>query len=827
MDNILYWVFEYIKVFMAYSFLMFVWPSVVFHKILKGKSLTFHVCFCPVCSIVVINTVILFLGLIHLLNKWTVLFFFYGLFFFCIARFIPFRTEQLKTLKRLGNGEYGLKLFVLRTFQRTRSNFRLLMKKIWLKCKSRFLEYFLLSIVIIYGIIYFSWGTFQDYSYGFGDMYVHHSWTYNLTLGKIFSDGVYPEAMHCFIYSMHTLFGIKIYSCLLFTAPIHMIVFLLSAYSLLKEIFSWRGSVLFSLALFLILKMDCIDGVYSISRLQWTLPQEFGLFTQFLCAAFYIRYLKSDRHPLRGRRPTRRVWDENLLVFGLALSASLSIHFYTTIMAGFLCLGFFAFFLKKTFRKTHFLPLVTAAVLGLAVSVIPMAGALASGIPFQGSINWALNVINGSAAEGRTQATESTKPTATLLPDSPSTERPENSGFSTVGTETMTGEIPGQSSENVAPRRSLADTVLGVLRKIGNIVSGLVHKLAEGLLEGWNTLYPQQGRFYMLITVLSLILLTVYRIIVALVQKKVPDFELNMHGLDNYAPMLLSACMFVFLYAAPLVGLPELIAGSRLCSSIHLFLLAVAVMPLDLLFSIVACYFAESLVETLSLCGFAAACALIVNIGYYHGYLYFELTRYNGVVELTEHLIKTYPQYSYTIVSPTDELYQIIQYGRHTDLYEFMTHIKYDEEYYIPTEYIFVYVEKKPIEYAQSHFFHGSPLLAQTIYPDLYHSYISQCPEINSSQVSRESAEELYHTTRTWPIYTHLENRTILESRAYFWCQDFANLYTYETDVYYEDKSLICYRIHQNPQRLFNMVIDQPLAAQLPSESYTEVAAQN
>ena len=417
MEN-MYWFFEYGKVLSAYIFLMFIWPLVVFRRLLRGKSLTFQVCFCPTCSIVLINTVVLFLGLFHILNKWTVWLFFYGVFLFCLLRFLPLDKNYIVTLKRLLNKEYGVKLFLLRKGCGVRACCARFFRKIWRRISPHPIEYLLLFILVIYGMLYFSWGAFQDHSYGFGDMYVHHSWIYNLTLGKIFSSGVYPEAMHCFIYVMHTLFGIKIYSCNLFLAGPHIIVYLLSAYCMLKEVFRWRGSILIAMTLFLILRLDCIDAVFSMSRLQWTLPQEFGLFTQFLCAAFFVRYLRSSFHPKRGTGTMRGVWDENLLVFGLAISASFSIHFYTTIMAFFLCVCFLAFSLRRTFRKTHFLPLVTAAFLGIAVSAVPMAGALASGIPFQGSIGWALNVINGTdTKEGRGQNNTNTAPEETPAPD--------------------------------------------------------------------------------------------------------------------------------------------------------------------------------------------------------------------------------------------------------------------------------------------------------------------------------------------------------------------------------------------------------------------------
>lgn len=799
MEN-MYWILECVKVFAAYIFLMFIWPLVVFRKLLKGKSLTFQACFCPTCSIVLINTAVLFLGLFHILNKWVIWLFFYGIFIFFLLRLIPFDKKNITTLQRLLNREYGLKMFL----SRTRRGFGLVCARFfrqpWKRLKPHLIEYLLLFIMIIYGVFFFTWGAFQDYSYGFGDMYVHHSWIYNLTLGKIFSNGVYPEAMHCFIYAMHTLFGIKIYSCNLFLAGAHMIVYLLSAYCLLKEVFRHRGSILIALALFLIVRLDCIDSVFSMSRLQWSLPQEFGLFTQFLCAAFFVRFLKSSHHPKRGRKTTRRVWDENLLIFGLAMSASISIHFYTTIMAFFLCVCFLAFSVRRTFRKTHFLPLVTAAVLGITVSVVPMLGALASGIPFQSSIGWALNVINGEdRKEGRAPVDDG-QDTPAPGEGSAGSQAP---GASSPGTGSAGGGTEGDtSSENTPPKESLPGKALRLAKKMGS-------KLTAGVLaNGYYTLYPRQGKLYVLISIAYVIMLAAYKAITAFVKKCVPDFELDPHLLDSHAPILLASYLFMFLYAAPLIGLPELVAGSRLSSTIHFLLMAVTVLPLDMIFSILAAYCSARLVQGLSLCTLAAAGFLVIGTGNYHGYLYYELTRYNSAVDLVKQVIGSYPENTYTIVSPTDELYQVIQYGRHADLYEFMNHIKYDTEYYIPTEYIFVIVEKRPLEYAHSHFFHGPAWLAQEIYPAMYNSYVSQCPDISSTEISAESAAELYHTSSAWPIYTHLENRVILESRAYFWCQSFARLYTYETEVFYEDTDIICYRIHQNPLRLFNLVID-------------------
>ena len=52
----------------------------------------------------------------------------------------------------------------------------------------------MLLVVVMYGMLYFSWQAFQDYSYGASDMYVHHQWAYGLLQGEPYSAGIYPEA---------------------------------------------------------------------------------------------------------------------------------------------------------------------------------------------------------------------------------------------------------------------------------------------------------------------------------------------------------------------------------------------------------------------------------------------------------------------------------------------------------------------------------------------------------------------------------------------------------------------------------------------------------
>ena len=65
----LYWSIEFIRVLIGYIFLMYLWPSVIFRKGLSGKSLTYRFAFCSTVSILLSNTIILGLGLLHILNE--------------------------------------------------------------------------------------------------------------------------------------------------------------------------------------------------------------------------------------------------------------------------------------------------------------------------------------------------------------------------------------------------------------------------------------------------------------------------------------------------------------------------------------------------------------------------------------------------------------------------------------------------------------------------------------------------------------------------------------------------------------------------------------
>lgn len=791
-----YWIVEFIKVLSGYIFLMYLWPSVIFRKKLSGKSLTFQFAFCSTVSILLSNTIILGLGLFHILNEGIVRWIYYGTFFLSIFKEKELRRYIFAHIKRTLSGTQGWKLLIFRQAESLKiiivNSFQQLNKKI----KGRRIEYGILFVLIVFAVAYFSYGAFQCHSYGWGDMYVHHAWIYGLKEGKIFSAGIYPEAMHCFIYCMNDLFGISVYSCMMFLGEIHVSALLLAIYCFLREVMKSKYTVYLVLAAFLTIDMVCVDEIYGMSRMQYTIPQEFGLYTQFLCALYLVRFLR--RNPEEGKAK-RKVWNDDLFLFMTSLAASLAIHFYVTMMAFFLCAAIAIFGIVKVFKKENFKSLVIAVLAGMIISAAPMVLAYASGIPLQGSLNWGMNVMNGTdTKEGRTQQAQS-------IASENNAETSSQNESESQSSESIQQESGVQSSQSVTSEEKQQTETNDALEQeqtsqkksrktIGEYIK-MVYKYGYAQLYG-----DTRAKWLLGFTLIAGILSVINWIITAIRFRKLP-FEL-------YLGITAASVIFMILYAAPFLGLPEIIAGARLCLTEQVLLLSMMALPADeVLFAIgrrkMAC-----ILPYLSVLGVAAIYAGTNYFGVYHGYLYYELTRYNSVVNLTNRIASEYPKQRYTIISTTDEIYQVIESGWHEEILDFYYKSKL-EKYYIPTEYLFFYVEKNPIQYAQYHFFAGPRWLAQKKYSQYYkysNAVISEGSVIKSSKISEDVlGEPLTDMGKASDAYSNLKNRTILESELYFWCQDFKARLPYEIQVYYEDEDVVCYMIKQNPEHLYNL----------------------
>lgn len=778
-----YWISQFIQVFIGYVFLMYIWPSVVFRKKLSGKSLTFRFAFCSTVSILLVNTVVLGLGLFHILKAWIVFWIFYGIFVVSIFKEKKLRHVFFTQIRSFFAGTLGWKTFLFQTIYSVKNIIGQFFRRLNKKIKGKRVEYSILIVLIVFAVSYFSYGAFQCHSYGWGDMYVHHAWIYGLKEGTIFIEGVYPEAMHCFIYCMNVMFGIPVYSCLLFLGEIHVSALLIAVYCLLREVMKSKYTVYFVLAAFLTVDVVCIDEIYGISRLQYTIPQEFGLYTQFLCVLYLIRFMR--------KKPGSKD-KQDLFLFMMSLASSLAIHFYVTIMAFFLCGSFAVFGIAKIFQKKNFSRLIVAVIAGVVISTMPMVLAFATGTPLQGSLNWGMNIINGTdTKEGRTQVAQD-------ITNESSIEEVAQNLTNTTGEkqqnqlqESSGGEKSQQNKSNMQIKKySLKDRLQKIIESIK-----LVNKY------GYEQLYGVSRANWILKFTLIALLLGVLNVIIYCIHFRKIPFEM-------YLGMTLASVVFMVLYAAPFLGLPEIIAGARLCLPEQILILTMMAIPIDQMLFLLGKTKIRSLAPYLSILGVAAIYAGTNYFGVFHGYLYYELTRYNSAVELTNSIIDEYPQYSYTIISTTEELYQTIESGRHEEVLDFYNKSK-QEQYYIPTEYLFFYIEKQPIYYAQYHFFAGPEWLAQSKYTKYYkysNAVLSQGDDIKNSRISEKLVDKpLEILGKASDAYSNIKNRKILESEMYQWCMDFKSRFPNEIKTYYEDDNFICYIVRQNPSHLYDL----------------------
>ncbi len=823
MEDWLYWIYEYGKVFLGYLFIMLIWPSAVFRKYLKGKSMTFRLGFCVCGQMVIMNTVVLMLGLFHILNVWVLRLVFLGALVWSFREQLVFSKERRKRFRYLITGTYGVRHFWLRCRQGLKALWVKAWKVIWSFYRVHFLEYTILGLLIIYGVIYFSYGVFLDHSYAFSDAYVHHSWVYELAQGKPFSSGIYPEGMHCMMYGLHALFGIPIYSCMLFVPGVNVIFILLGIYCMMKELFRWRYSALFALTIFLTIDMSGRYLIISMARVQCALPQEFAFPAIYFCIAFLLRYLNNRRFVMRKGKESKGCWDENLVVFALAVASTILVHFYATFMAVFLCIAIGICWFRKIFSRERFVPLLTAAFCGLLIAATPMVAGVATGIPLQGSLYWGLSLLNigtdkEEAPEEDTQeeSTEATQGGPAVARDSEGIFSDSRDVILLASTAEVVMQEDGYRYELTVGEKlcppgtgGLAEQVIDKLAGVYEGIKGTVQKVYE---KCYLLMYGESRAIWLAgITVAVFAFWIVYRLIVWLL-RLVTGNRYQKNRYDTYPIVALASIIYAITHSMGDLGLPVLVEGTRTGFTNHLLAVMVVTLVLDLFFDGIQMAMnkigATLVPPFLSVCTICTLLLVIVGTDSYHGYLYSELTRYDAAVNVTNHIIEQLPKDSYTIISPTDELYQVIQYGRHEELADFCIKKEGEELYILPTEYVFFFVEKRPLYYAQYHFWDGPAWLATDKYQYQYGAF-SLWPEYRHGEISKEAAgKEMIEFNKPSDVYLSLESRTILQSKAYEWCERFNELYPYELRTYYEDDYFVCYYWKQNPQHFYDLVIE-------------------
>lgn len=422
-----------------------------------------------------------------------------------------------------------------------------------------------------------------------------------------------------------------------------------------------------------------------------------------------------------------------LISFSAAVSLIFSTHIYVLIFAFFLCVAVFVCCLVYINRKT-LSRLVIGVLCGIIISMLPFVAGVLSGIPLEGSVAWAITYI-------------------------------------TEGSDEITERINLETGEKIVAVKY--DSFSDFLKEYTDPSGYGKAKYISWLNMQW--FLP-----YLIGAVLALITP------VFLFRKK--ERLLIFSAFSIYTLTLLS------LYIMAVLEIFVLTEDYR----IYMFLIysvpLVICMPLELIYEMVNKTKKSARSVYLALMVVLASTGISYMV-YDNRFMPLEKTfkmQHDGAVLAYYDIVKDYPKNNWTIISPIFEYTLCLFEGYHYELTEFiidMDNFGEDVEVIsLPTEYVFLFVEKRPIAWYK----YQQNLLEfdeDGVYFDLRESY----KDLKGWQMSR--------------LYENYEVHCALNAKAYAWANEYKKYFPDEMTVFYEDDEIIVYRIRQNPYALNNFAI--------------------
>ena len=89
-----------------------------------------------------------------------------------------------------------------------------------------------------------------------------------------------------------------------------------------------------------------------------------------------------------------------------------------------------------------------------------------------------------------------------------------------------------------------------------------------------------------------------------------------------------------------------------------------------------------------------------------------------------------------------------------------------------------------------------------------FSSVWSQHPTVTAGEISLEAAQSGLGEFKA-PFDYYRFNSPVVESKVYYWCQRFAELYPGEIKIYYEDEDFVCYYFQQEPDAPYDLAIGE------------------
>lgn len=761
-------VIQFIQLFIGYLGFTVGLPALVFYRKAKRfpAAVRFLIYF-TIGNFYIINLVQV-LELLRISYRITLSMFTFGPAAILIVKIyhIPVASYLKKVLEECRHytlREMGFKTFMRHRWQEIKVFLRVAVRNLWRLLKENFLD---IPFLVLFALLVWKVcgsGILHNWGYGASDIPVHNYWINGLIENNIFVAGIYPMGMHCMLYYLSTMLGIPVYVTLrlFWLVQYSMIVIILLAFlkgHCKNRFLPYLGVMLFAGAKYFI-------GA-SYLRYGATLPQEYGMMYILPSIFFVTEFFQARREELKkGINRIRCTSSWYLLGFAMSFSMTLASHFYDAIITVIICIGVAVGYAYWSWRKEYFFRILLSGILSMLMAFLPMVVAFLTGKELQGSIYWAMNVIglrDYTVLIFRIICICVVAITA--------------GGIIMIVRGVKSGKI--SLGDKKIPEYSI------LIKLILQICSLLLLVLI--VLIGWKYRQTILWGCQQITFAVPNMNWVVYGFMTALGGGLIQRYLFDpMRGAGIFAMVTAEIILMLVLVSGSL-GWPMLMEPSRASIYVAYLIPVILIMALD---GVVNLLFLDWLSETRQIIGLIMT---VMVLFYSTKYEWIRGSFGGGALEMNEAILCTTnilkdnegKDHSWTIVSANDELRMVEEYGRHTETIEFLEDMEYwnrTKEVTIPTEKVYFYIEKKPINYAGG--------------------YAGEIPE-----VSEEQAEQPLPQNSGLVPYSKTQ-RSITMSRMYYWAQKFMELYPNELKIYFENDRFVCYYIEQNVYRLYNFAI--------------------
>lgn len=759
-----WYILQFAGIFAAYTGLTVFLPAVMFRRILKGRRLSEQFLMCYTFGNFYIINIVFAVQLLHISNFWTLVLLTFVLSVLIWSRVNRISLKELSVntiniFRKILQGRLGPKGVWYRIWERIRTILKAAAGLFYREAVCNPLQW-ILSIAVLAALFWvYGRQLFLTYGYRASDIPVHLNWINQMSRGHLFVSGVYPFGFHCVIYYLHTVFRVDTYVilCTFYLVQVFFIhaVLLAMLKLLCRSLYlPYAGTLIYILGSFW--------AIQTYSRFGASLPQEFGMIFVIPSVYFLIRFFQTDKEKLKTK--------ETKLIqgcFALAFSLTLAIHFYGTMIAGLCCIGIAAGFVFRFLSKEYFRRIMVTGIISVFLAVLPMGIAFAGGTPLQGSLGWGLSIINGGGTDSQNEETVSDNETTQNMTME---EMAANLYGNTQSGDAAAGQSENASAETEMKKPSLTDKVREISEKIINVWNMMVQRIRGFIINS-----TEQWTAYVVLIGIGILILLGALLVV---------FHRTVYG-----EMIMSAgfCMgmLTLLLCAGNLGLPVLMDPAR-CSIYYVYLLIPAMTLLG--DGMIYLVFMPKILKI-----FRNGLSFILTIALVSGMIQQGLVKvsdfsaiyvYNGALTCLTNIIKENKDETWTIVSANDELQMGLDHGWHYETIDFlrkMENMNEDTKLLIPTETVYFFIEKIPLDY--------------------YGAYTGSGQSISkkgAAQSLPNFSGDVYWTEKRW----------IVMSRMYYWAQAFMEKYPNDMKVYYESEDFVCYSIPQNMYHQYNFAID-------------------